>query len=210
MIRIMSALADALQAALSPPDIVEIALIPDQRLFRQDDVTEGLFFLEGGRIDLVRYTASGTLARIHAAKPGETFAEASLFATRYHCDAVATLPSYVRRLAKRPVLARLETDSSLSRAFAVHLAASLRQTRRRMELLFVNPLSERLHLRLEELADEGGQLPPDISIKSVAEEIGATPEATYRALAQLERSGRVARPARATVRLLRTDSASCK
>ena len=71
-----------------------------------------------------------------------------------------------------------------------------------LELRSVNPLSDRLYLRLQEHACEDGRLPASTTIKSIAEEIGATAEATYRALAALERKGSVHRLRRGVVKVL--------
>ncbi len=201
MIWIMSDVFSAIELAVGPSGVSTVSLAPQQALFRQDDPTRGMFLLRSGRVDLMRHTASGITARIHAARAGETFAEASLYSDRYHCDAVAVSASEAIQFHKAAVLAALARQPELASAMSHHLAASLRETRRRIELLFVTPLSERLHQRLADHANSDGALPPHTTTKTIAEEIGATPEATYRALAQLERQGRVERVRCGTIRL---------
>ncbi len=201
MIWIMSDIFSALELAVGPSGVSTVSLAPQQALFRQDDPTRGMFLLRSGRVDLMRHTASGVAARIHAARAGETFAEASLYSDRYHCDAVAVSASEAIQFHKGAVLAALARQPELASALSHHLAASLREARRRLELLFVTPLSDRLFLRLADLADDDGTMPPRTAMKAVAEDIGATPEATYRALADLERQGRLDRVGRGKVRL---------
>lgn len=82
-------------------------VIPDHRsltagaaLFRQGDTSFGIFLLVNGRIRLQRITPDGAAVSIHLARPGELFAEASLFSERYHCDAVAEVGSEVWAIRK--------------------------------------------------------------------------------------------------------------
>jgi CRP/FNR family transcriptional regulator, dissimilatory nitrate respiration regulator len=201
MIRIMFDVDSAFLDAFAPKDIRDQILAPGEVLFRQDDKPGGLFMITEGRIDLVRHTAAGAMVRIHSARAPATFAEASLFSDKYHCDAVARTHSTVRCFSKRAVFSELERRPELARAFSAYLARALREARRLIELRSVNPLSERLYLRLQEHAGDDGRLPASITIKAIAEEIGATPEASYRALAELERIGRVRRRGRRYVQV---------
>lgn len=171
------------------------------RLFHQGDRPIEVFALQTGWVDLMRWTASGSTVRIHAAGPGEMLAEASLFAETYHCDAVARDDVAAICFEIAAVLDACKDAPSLSFAVMQHLATSLRDARRRIELRSINPLANRLETRLAEIADAGGVLPETLIMKDVAAEIGATPEATYRALAELIRQGRMLREGRARFRL---------
>jgi CRP-like cAMP-binding protein len=62
----------------------------------------------------VRHAIDGSEVTLHVARDGETFAEASLFAARYHCDAIADLPSTVLQFDKAAVLASLAADPERS------------------------------------------------------------------------------------------------
>ena len=170
-------------------------------LFRQDSPSVGFFRLLTGGVDMVRWTPSGAPLRLHAVKPGETFAEASLFAGRYHCDAVATAESKLRCYARQPVLDSLETAPRLAAGLAEHLATALRDARRLLELRAVTPLKYRLLLRLQDLADGDGRVPPSVTVAGIAAEIGATPEACYRAVAALQADGQLKRPGRGRITL---------
>ncbi len=51
--------------------------------------TRGVFEVRTGRVRLMRFGADGRETALFTAGPTERFAEASLFAARYHCDAIA-------------------------------------------------------------------------------------------------------------------------
>lgn len=201
MILIMFDIDAAFLDAFARKDVRDQVLAPGEVLFRQDDTSRGLFLVTEGQIDLVRHAPAGATVRIHSAKAPGTFAEASLFSDVYHCDAIAQSQSTVRSVSRRAVFSVFERRPELAQAFSAYLARALREARRLIELRSVHPLSERLYLRLQEHAGEDGRVPSSATIKSVAEEIGATPEASYRALAELERAGRVRRLGRGHVQV---------
>ena len=66
-------------------------LEPGEALFHQGDTVRRVYFVIKGTIHLVRHQASGTSLVIQRAGAGQIIAEASLFATKYHCHAVAVL-----------------------------------------------------------------------------------------------------------------------
>ena len=64
-------------------------------VFRQGDPAADIFLVIDGRIRLVRYTDEGEALTLFTARAGQTFAEAALFADRYHCTAMADKASRV-------------------------------------------------------------------------------------------------------------------
>src|SRR5258708_24772616 len=64
-------------------------------LFRRGDRAIAVYWVEKGRIVLVRHTAEGSRVRLFTAGPGESFAGAALFSAVYHCDAVAEVATRV-------------------------------------------------------------------------------------------------------------------
>ncbi|MEH6645344.1 Crp/Fnr family transcriptional regulator [Sulfitobacter sp.] len=145
----------------------------------------------------------GSGVRIHTAKQSQTFAEASLFAETCHCDAVARVASEVCILPRTEVLAAFTLDPGLSNRFSADLAQSLMRTRRILELRAIGPLGEGVLARLAEVVDADGTLQKEVALLSLADDLGVTGPALYRALAQLEKDGRIVRPARGRVRLVR-------
>jgi CRP-like cAMP-binding protein len=203
MIAIMSAqeFFDRLEQACHSGGARSVSLKPGQPLFRQGDNPPGLPFLTDGRIDLLRHTETGRSVRIHVARAGETFAEASIFAETCHCDAIAAEPSRLRLLPKRLVLEAFETQPKLGHVFSLHLAQSLMTARRLLELRAITPLTERVLARLSDLGDATGAVPRVTSLISIAADLDVTPPALYRAIAALEKRGVLTRPERGRVRL---------
>ena len=57
-----------------------------------------MFLIETGRVRLTRVLADGTPLILYVAAAGESFAEASLSAATYHCDAIAETDTAVLSL----------------------------------------------------------------------------------------------------------------
>ena len=181
----------------------QVALQAGEALFHQGDAPLGLILVVSGELELVRWTQSGGGVRIHTAKQGQTFAEASLFVEACHCDAVARVTSEVCILPKVEVLKAFASEPDLSNRFSAYLAQSLMATRRILELRAMRPLGEGVLARLAEVVDADGTLPKEVALLSLADDLGVTGPALYRAIAQLEKDGRVIRPARGRVQLVR-------
>ena len=86
-------------------------------LFRQGDRANAIFEVEQGRMRLIRHTIDNRPVTLHTARAGELFAEAALFADRYHCDAVAASAARVLVHPKRALLAAFRGDPALSERF---------------------------------------------------------------------------------------------
>lgn len=129
---------------------VPFNVAPDHRnlacesLFRQGDASIGIYLLKSGRIRLQRITPDGASVSIHLARPGELFAEASLFSHSYHCDAIAEVDSEVWRYPKDQLSQRLRTGPEALWAFARELASRLQGLRLRYELKQVRSATERV------------------------------------------------------------------
>ncbi len=181
-----------------PPPLAGVS--PRQRrlaagevLFRQGDRTAGIYRLIEGRVRLVRVTPDGTAVNLHQARPGETFAEASLFSAHYHCDAVADVDSLVGLYPKAALTAHLRDDPEALWLFAADLARHLQGLRGRYELRQIRSAPERVLQFLRLRCDAEGCFRPDGTLKNLAAELGMSHEALYRALAALETEGRLIR-----------------
>jgi len=164
-------------------------------LFRQGDRTVGMFFLESGRLRMQRVTPDGGTVSLHGVRAGETCAEASLFSSRYHCDMLAEADAEVWRYPKQELVARLRNNPEILWDFAGGLARGLQGMRQRYELKQIRSAPERV-LQLLRLRCAGdGSYRRGGTLKDMAAELGMTHEALYRALAALERSGRLRRDA---------------
>lgn len=162
-------------------------------LFRQGDATFGFFFLVSGAVRLVRVTPAGAQVAMHSVRPGELFAEASLFSPRYHCDALASRASEVLVYPKREVVRGLKDDPEALWRFSAELAHRVQELRLRLEVRQIRSARERV---LQSLRLRGeGAWKIEGTLKQFAEEVGLTHEALYRALARLERDGWIERGA---------------
>ena len=75
-----------------------------------------------GSVRLVRVDRAGREAVLHVAAAGETLAEASLFVSAYHCDAIAMTGAVVRLYPKALVLREFEHNPKAAQAFMAMLA----------------------------------------------------------------------------------------
>ena len=100
-----------------------------EALFRQGDPASAIFRLVSGEMRLIRHTPDGAAVVMHVAKPGETFAEAALFAETYHCDAVARVASRVGASDKSALLRAVDGDATAMLHLARVLAGQVRDCR---------------------------------------------------------------------------------
>lgn len=178
---------DSLPAPLNglPASAVKLHnLDRENTLFRQGDSTRGLFYLLTGSVHLERVTEGGHQVLVLKAASGDTFAEASLFHRIYHCSAVAAKPSEVIECSKRAVLKRYREDPDFALAMSERFAHQVQYTRTRLELFSIRSADDRVFRAVVD-----GMLKD--SVKSLANEIGLSPEVVYRSLASLAKSGRI-------------------
>lgn len=153
-------------------------------LFRNGDRVLSLFLVRTGEVRLVRMLPHGFQLTMQRAGPASVLAEASLFADRYHCDALAAEDCSLLAVPAVAARAALETDAALASMLARHLAAEVQQTRTRAEILSLKSAADRVDAWL---AFNGEALPPKGRWNKVASEIGISPEALYRELARRRR-----------------------
>jgi CRP/FNR family transcriptional regulator, dissimilatory nitrate respiration regulator len=183
----------ALPSALEAGSVVRV-LAPGELLFRQGDRAAAIYKVESGRLRLIRRTVDDHLVILHTARRGEFFAEASLFAEAYHCDAVAPTQARVRVYPKQNVMEAMRADPALAEAFMARLARQLQELRTRMELRNIRSARDRVlrYLRLRAGID-GRSVVMEGQLQDIAAEIGMTREALYRTLAALEAQGLLTR-----------------
>ena len=115
-----------------------------EALFRQGDPALAIFRLQSGQVRLLRHTEDGSSVVMHVARPGETFAEAALFADAYHCDAIAQAPSRVAVIDKRDLLQDVGRDASEVLDLAHAMAGQVRDLRARLEVRNIRATDQRL------------------------------------------------------------------
>jgi len=185
--------ADGFPQSIEAGSVVRV-LAPGELLFRQGDPAAAIYKVESGRLRMIRRTVDDHLVILHTACRGELFAEASLFANAYHCDAVAAAPSTVRVYPKQIVMQAMRKDPALAEAFMARLARQLQELRARMELRNIRSARDRVlqYLRLR-AGTHGRSIAVEGQLQDIAAEIGMTREALYRTLAALESEGHLTR-----------------
>lgn len=184
----------------SPYDLVPLSALRHRMLktgetaFRQDDPSRGLYILLQGRVELCRYTESGEKVLIHRANSGETFAEASLFSDKYHCDAVAVLDCHLVEMNREAILQKFKEEPEFALAIAQKFATQTQEYRRKLEILAIKSAPKRI------LAAMAHGLMKD-NVKTFALDIGLTHEVVYRSLKKLVAEGLLDQSARGKYQL---------
>ena len=150
-------------------------------LFHRGDPVASLFLVLEGTIELVRHQADGGVVVLQRASPSAVLAEASVFSERYHCDAFAAAPSVLRAVPMATVREQLARSPAFAEAWARHLAGEVQEARLRSEILSLKTVARRLDAWL---LSHGDRMPAKGEWKSLAHQIGVSPEALYRELAR--------------------------
>ena len=151
-----------------------------QYLFHQGDAVVSMFLIVTGEARLLRRQRDGGAIVLQRALPGSFLAEASLFTASYHCDATATTRVSARLISRLAMRKLFESDPAFAAAWAGHLADEVRGARQRAEILALKTVAERLSAWLA----AKGEFPPKGTWKTVAQEIGISPESLYREIAR--------------------------
>jgi CRP-like cAMP-binding protein len=173
---------------------VERRLAAGQTLFRAGSRSSGFFEVIGGTVRLVRVDRNGREAVLQTASGGDTLAEASLFSPAYHCDAIAATEAVVRLFPKSVMLAELQRDPKLARAFAAMLARQVMMLRTRLETRNIHSARERVrHFLAVNAGADRRTVVVSGTLKQLAADLGLTHEALYRTLARMAADGEVTR-----------------
>lgn len=161
-----------------------IVLAPGEALFLTGAEVAEMYLVREGRVLLVRHTESGSRLVLHQASAGTILAEASAYSLRYHCDAVAAVPSEVSAVPRARFRETLAADSLLGDAWAGLLAQATQAARLRAEIRTL----PRVAARLDAWIEAGNRLPDRGHIQNVAGELGISREALYRELSRRRRN----------------------
>lgn len=157
-----------------------VVLAAGEALFLTGAEVAEMYLVREGRLLLVRHTASGNRLVLHQAGTRTILAEASAYSLRYHCDAVAAVPSEVAAVPRALFRETLAADPSLGDAWAGLLAHATQAARLRAEIRTLPRVAERLDAWIE----AGNRMPGRGHIQDVAGELGVSREALYRELSR--------------------------
>jgi CRP-like cAMP-binding protein len=153
-------------------------------VFRAGDRVTAVLYLLSGELRLVRRSRKGTEIVLQRSRSG-FFAEASMDAGRYHCDAVAGETGDLLRFPARLFREALASDAMFRNAWMAHLARELRRLRAQCERLSLKSATDRILHYLESEGSDGVVTLMQTK-KTWAAELGLSHEALYRALRRLE------------------------
>ncbi|MGA2892090.1 MAG: Crp/Fnr family transcriptional regulator [Xanthobacteraceae bacterium] len=173
---------------------IDRGLRPGQTLFCAGDKTRGLYEVVKGRVRLVRVDRGGREAILQMASAGDTLAEASLFSSTYHCEAIATIETVVRLYPKAILLTELARDPKRARTFAAMLAQQIMTLRTRLERRNIRSARDRVGHFLAVNVEAGKRtVALTGTLKELAAELGLTHETLYRTLARMAADGEIKR-----------------
>lgn len=157
-----------------------VEMDPGTYLFHAGDPVRFVHLIEKGCIHLQRTQMGGQVMCFQRACAGNILAEASIYATTYHCDAKVVEPARLKKLRVEHLMEKLEADRATSMAWAAHLARTVQTTRLLAEIRGLKTVEQ----RLDAWIDHNGALPAKGHWQSVAQELAVTPEALYREIAR--------------------------
>jgi len=160
-----------------------------ETLFRLGGRPRLMLFVVAGEVRLVRRTAGGADVVLQRARAGFV-AEASLDSSRYHCDIEAVADSRLIGFPVEQFRESLARDAAFREFWMRRLAMEVRKLRAQCERLSLRGAAERI-AHYVEAEGRDGRLELRQTRKSWAAELGLTHEALYRALASLQRDGRM-------------------
>lgn len=172
----------------------ERALPHGTTLFREGEPAVALFGVLGGRVKLIRTNPDGRELLLHLVGPGETFAEAALFAGAT-CPATATAveDTVLWAIERTRLVGMLERSPDLALRMLGAMARWTRRLAGRLEAMTQQRVEERLAAFLLSLAPRrvraGDVLTFEDPRHLVAAQIGTGPEVLSRALRRLEDEG---------------------
>lgn len=168
-----------------------------ENLFQRGDPAVWIFFVVRGRIKLVRDTVEGNSVILHVAVSGSSFAEAALFSDRYHCTAVADIPTEVLLYPKSEVLKSLRGKPDETEGLVEIMAKQIQNLRSTLELRNIRSADERIfQYLLLQVDGKSNELNIETTYKDLAYELGLAHETLYRALGSLEKKGKIERDGR--------------
>ena len=177
--------------AVIPPKLRAVAdrleFETGETLFRLGDRLKGVFCVVAGEVRLVRRARNGAEIILQRARGG-FFAEASIAAGKYHCDAVTAETSELLRFPAEAFRATLAADAIFRDAWIDHLAHEVLKLRAQCERLGLRSAAQRIIHYIESEGTDGVVILTE-SRKAWAAELGLTHEALYRTLRRLQADG---------------------
>ncbi len=166
-----------------------------EMVFHEGEPAEALFVVLTGQVKLVRYSPKGRELLLHLVHPGQTFAEAALFAgDTYPASAEILEPTTVWCLPRAALIELLRVSPELGLAMLGSVSAWTRKLAAKLGLLTQRRVEERVALYLIARAGPGEIHPGDTiqlaeARNLIAAQCGTAPEVLSRTFRRLEEDG---------------------
>lgn len=166
-------------------------LEPEALLFLEDEPCTGFFVLVEGAIQLTRASANpGAHPTLAVVTPVNSFAEAAMFGGgAFPATATAVKPSKVYHFPRAAFLGAMRDDPDLALAIIHAQAVWLRRLTTKIEQLASSDSLDRLRAWVSEQVPAGGTLVLQVTKKTLAAQLGMTPETLSRSLRMLQNQG---------------------
>jgi len=177
--------------------VVERSYRRGDPVFLEGDTCEGLYVVKSGRVRVYKISPEGREQVLLIAGPGNTFNEVPVFDGGPNPASVEALePTVLLLLPRSALLAMVETQPKLGRAFMRTFAIRLRQLVGLVEELSFKTVTGRVaRILLEQLpastGEGGGQSPGRLTQREIAAMAGTAREVAGRALKALEHQGAI-------------------
>ncbi len=166
-----------------------------EMIFHEGDAAASFFIVGTGKVKVFKLSPEGKEQILLIAGPGDTFAEAALFAGGdYPASAQAMENCELLVIHRDRFMALLTRKPNLAINLIARLSQLLRQLTSLVEGLSLSDVTTRLALHLTKIADSAGQDDqPVITLAEtktvLASQLGTIPETLSRSLAKLTRDG---------------------
>jgi CRP-like cAMP-binding protein len=179
-------------------EAIETAVETGGFIFKLGDTPRDLYLVVEGEARARRYGTDGAEIVMQRSRAGELFAEAGMVAPRYSCEGYCPSTSRVLRIPIAVIKQKIVSDGEFALRFSQFLALAMRRQCARYERLRLKRAGERVlhYLNCELTGPAGADLELDIPLAEWADDLGLEPETLYRALADLEKKGLIAREPR--------------
>lgn len=187
-------LPSALEQLLPPQLLAQcepLSCAQETTLFLTGFRPQWMYFVCDGEVVLERYGQNGEVVNLQRCQLGFV-GEASLTSAVYHCDARTIVTSDIVRIPIRGLRQALNQDHQFAERWIHMLGSEVRRLRLQNERLSLPKVQSRI-LHLIETEGREGRYTLGCSVKQLAKQLAVTHEALYRALAQLEKTGRMTR-----------------
>jgi CRP/FNR family transcriptional regulator, dissimilatory nitrate respiration regulator len=163
-------------------------------LFRQGDPCSGFYVVLAGIVRLYKASPDGREHVVEVIRPGQSFAEAAVFAGRACPVSAETLePSHLLYFPKAPYLAYLEARPQVLFGLIAGLSVRMHQLVAKVERLTLMDARQRVAGFFADLAADPVPMSAlDVSKGTLAAQLGLTPETLSRTLASLQAEGVIA------------------